>query len=109
VLPDLQYAAIRFENFVSEILLPAAFPARAPLGASVWQTPDRVTPDVAAGQAFTPVELGWRWGPVWSSAWFRLRGELPASMAGKRVALRFSPGTEALLWKDGVPYQGFDP
>ncbi len=109
MLPDLQYAAIRFENFVSEILLPAAFPVRAPLGVSVWQTPDRVTPDVAAGQAFTPVELGWRWGPVWSSAWFRLRGELPASMAGKCVALRFSPGTEALLWKDGVPYQGFDP
>ena len=109
MLPDLQYAAIRFENFVSEILLPAAFPARAPLTVGVWQTPDRVTPDVAVGQAFAPVELGWRWGPVWSTAWFRMRGELPPSMAGKRVALRFSPGTEALLWKDGVPFQGFDP
>ncbi|MFM1935282.1 MAG: hypothetical protein RI990_241, partial [Planctomycetota bacterium] len=109
MLPDLQYAAIRFENFVSEILLPAAFPARTPLTVGVWQTPDRVTPDVAIAQAFAPVELGWRWGPVWSSAWFRLRGELLPSMAGKRVALRFSPGTEALLWKDGVPFQGFDP
>ncbi len=109
MLPDLQYAAIRFENFVSEILLPAAFPARTPVTVGVWQTPDRVTPDVAIAQAFAPVELGWRWGPVWSTAWFRLRGELLPSMAGKRVALRFSPGTEALLWKDGVPFQGFDP
>jgi len=109
VLPDLQYAAIRFENFVSEILLPAAFPERAPLDVAVWQTPDRVSPDVAFEQAYAPVALGWRWGPVWSTAWFRLRGSLPASMAGKRVALRFSSGTEALLWKDGVPHQGFDP
>ncbi|HAQ67672.1 MAG TPA: hypothetical protein DCR70_08085 [Phycisphaerales bacterium] len=109
MLPDLQYAAIRFENFVSEILLPAAFPERAPLDVAVWQTPDRVTPDVAFEQTYAPVKLGWRWGPVWSTAWFRLRGSLPRSMAGKRVALRFSSGTEALLWKDGVPHQGFDP
>ena len=109
MLPDLQYAAIRFENFVSEILLPAAFPERAPLDVAVWQTPDRVTPGDAFGQSFVPVSVGWRWGPVWSTAWFRLRGSLPRSMAGKRVALRFSSGTEALLWKDGVPHQGFDP
>ncbi len=109
MLPDLQYGAIRFENLVSEILLPAAFPDRVPLEIGVWQTPDRTTPDVAFGQAFRPVELGWRWGPVWSTAWFRLRGAVPASFAGKRVALRFSSGTEALLWKDGVPFQGFDP
>jgi hypothetical protein len=36
VLPDLQYAAIRFENFVSEILLPAAFPDRSPLAVTVF-------------------------------------------------------------------------
>ena len=109
MLPDLQYAAIRFEAFVSDVLLPASFTERHPLEAAAWQTPDRVTPGHAFGQAFSPVELGWRWGPAWSTAWFRLRGSMPASMAGKRVALRFSSGTEALLWKDGVPFQGFDP
>ncbi len=109
MLPDLQYAAIRFENFVSQVLLPAAMPRRVPLAASVWQTPERVSPAVAFEREFAPVEPGWRWGPVWSSAWFRLRGALPAEMEGKRVALRFSSGTEALLWKDGVPFQGFDP
>jgi hypothetical protein len=25
------------------------------------------------------------------------------------LALRFSCGTEGTLWKDGVPFQGFDP
>jgi alpha-mannosidase len=109
VLPDLQYAAIRFESFVSEVLLPAAFAERHALAVSAWQTPERVTPGHAFGQAFEPVELGWRWGPAWSTAWFRLRGTMPAAMAGKRVALRFSSGTEALLWRDDVPFQGFDP
>ncbi len=32
------HAAIRFENFVSESLLPAAFPERAQLQWTVWQT-----------------------------------------------------------------------
>ena len=109
MLPDLQYSAIRFDNFVQQVLLPAAFPDRAALDVAVWQTPERVTPGHAFAQAFRPVEAGWRWGPVWSTAWFRLRGAVPASFAGKRVALRFSSGTEALLWKDGVPFQGFDP
>ena len=109
MLPDLQYAAIRFEAFVTDVLLPAAFPERQELAAGAWQTPERVTPGHAFGQAFEPVQIGWRWGPAWSTAWFRLRGSLPASFAGKRVALRFSSGTEALLWKDGVPHQGFDP
>jgi hypothetical protein len=62
VLPDLQYAAIRFEGFVSEVLLPAAFTAREPLAVSVWQTPDRVAPGHAAAQSFRPVELGWQIG-----------------------------------------------
>lgn len=109
MLPDLQYAAIRFENLVSEVLLPAAFPQRAPLTVSVWQTPERVGPAEAFARTYSPVELGWRWGPVWSTAWFKLLGDVPEAMKGRRVALRFSSGTEALLWKDGVPYQGFDP
>ncbi len=109
MLPDLQYAAIRYENLVSQVLLPAAFAERVPLAVTVWQTPDRVKPSVAIAQAFEPVNVGWRWGPVWSTAWFRVAGTLPTSMDGKQVALRFSSGTEALLWKDGVPFQGFDP
>lgn len=109
MLPDLAYAAIRYENFVQEILLPGAFPQSHPLAVSVWQTADHVRPEHAVAQAFEPVPVGWRWGPVWSTAWFRVAGSVPASMAGKRVALRFSSGTEALLWKGGVPDQGFDP
>src|SRR4029453_10741330 len=63
---------------------------------------------------FVPVEVGWRWGPVWSTAWFRVRAGVPQDWDGKRVVLRFDSGTEALLWERGgggagwAPRQGFD-
>ncbi|MFM1803986.1 MAG: hypothetical protein RL136_865 [Planctomycetota bacterium] len=115
VLPNLQYAAIRYENFHNEILLPQVFPMREALGVSMWRAPgtglDTAHPSLAEAKRakYRPVELGLRWGPVWSTAWFRLRGRVPAAMRGHTVALRFSCGTEATLWNDGAPVQGFDP
>ncbi|MBT5382485.1 MAG: alpha-mannosidase, partial [Phycisphaerae bacterium] len=53
-----------------------------------------------------PVPSGWRWGPVWSTAWFRLRGEIPPGEG--ELGIRFSSGTEALLFLAGVPYHGLD-
>ncbi|MFM1823931.1 MAG: hypothetical protein RI967_2197, partial [Planctomycetota bacterium] len=115
VLPNLQYAAIRYENFHSEVLLPQVHPLREPLEIGMWQPKgtglETAHPTLADARRATyrNVALGLRWGPVWSTAWFRLRGRVPAAMKGHRVALRFSPGTEATLWRDGVPFQGFDP
>jgi len=115
VLPNLQYAAIRYENFHSEVLLPRVFPLRAPLSVAMWQAPgsglETEHPSLAEAKRakYKPVKLGLRWGPVWSTAWFKLLGRVPAEMRGHTVALRFSCGTEGTLWKDGVPFQGFDP
>lgn len=55
---------------------------------------------------FHPVDLGWRWGPVWSIAWFRLTACLPTT--DRSVHLRFSSGTEATLWRNGSPIHGLD-
>jgi alpha-mannosidase len=115
VLPNLQYAAIRYENFHSEVLLPQVFPLKTPLSVAMWQAAgsglEGGHPSLAQAKRanYRPVKVGLRWGPVWSTAWFRLAGRVPAEMRGHTVALRFSSGTEATLWKDGVPFQGFDP
>ena len=111
MLPDLEYAALRFETFADDVLRPVATPMVAPLEITVAQFEDRPTHDqirALSEDAFSEVQPGWRWGPVWSTAWFRLRGELPESMAGRSVHLRFDAGTEALLWRDGAPFHGFD-
>ena len=111
MLPDLEYAALRFETFADDVLRPVATPMVAPLEITVAQFEGRPTHDqirALSEDEFSEVQTGWRWGPVWSTAWFRLRGNLPASMAGRSVHLRFDAGTEALLWRDGAPFHGFD-
>ncbi|MDP7071115.1 MAG: glycoside hydrolase family 38 C-terminal domain-containing protein [Phycisphaerales bacterium] len=101
-----EYDDVRFKNFQAEVLSPARFPARSPLSVSVWQTEDRGAADRAASESYEPVVPGWRWGPVWSTAWFRMRGAIPDGAGA--LALRFSSGTEALLRLQGLPYHGLD-
>ena len=107
-ISDRDYVLVRFENFSQEVLAPTCFPWRAALQVEVFQTEERLALELAAGATYEPVELGFRWGPAWSSAWFRLRGEVPASRADRSLALRFSSGTEALLWEADAPRRGFD-
>lgn len=103
-----QLAAERFKPFSHETLAALVCPQSAPLTAEVFQTPDRIPLAEARRATYKPVQLGWHWGPPWSTAWFRIRGTVPASMTGQRVCLCFSTGTEALIWRDDVPYHGLD-
>ena len=109
---DRDYVAIRFEAFLDEVLAPAAVVARAPLELEVWQPGEAAALPSAQAAAdageYAPCAPGHRWGPAWSTAWFRIRGRVPEEMGGHPVALRFSSGTEALLWRDGAPRQGLD-
>jgi alpha-mannosidase len=110
VLPALQYSALGFETFRDEVLWPAVMPRRVRADVGIWQPAGGAADLRAAAKArYRPVEVGLRWGPVWSTAWFRVRGALPAVGRGQELALRFSCGTEATLWRDGRPAQGFDP
>ncbi len=105
---ELEHAAQRFAVFANQVLQPAVFgpPVALPVGA--LQTAEPIPHAEARRGIYRPVEVGWRWGPVWSTAWFHVTGRVPAEMRGRLVALRFSSGTEALLWRDGVPHCGFD-
>jgi len=109
---DRDYVAIRFEAFLDEVLAPAAVVARAPHELEVWQPGEAAALPSAQAAAdageYAPCAPGHRWGPAWSTAWFRIRGRVPEEMGGHPVALRFSSGTEALLWRDGAPRQGLD-
>lgn len=61
-------------------------------------------------QDFQPVAAGQSFGPLWSTHWFRVEVDVPASWAGEEVWLHWVSQAEALLWtKDGEPMQGFSP
>jgi alpha-mannosidase len=119
-MPDEHRVQIdRIRGWVRQVLGPARFAWTEPLTAEAWQTEDRVPVGAAeragAAMGFVPVRPGWRWGPAWSTCWFRLRGRLPehaTAIRGIEPTLRFSSGTEALLWwgpgGQREPLHGFD-
>ena len=109
MLEKLEYAALGFETFHDEVLAPLIVLESAPLKVSVFQCKEHLRPGNVQDKDFQPVETGWRWGPIWSTAWFKLEGTIPRSMNGHALTLHFSSGTEALLWKDDTPWHGFDP
>lgn len=54
------------------------------------------------------VEIYHSVGPSWTTKWFRLRFNIPPSMVGKSIALRWNSSSEAMLYSsDGTCLQGF--
>lgn len=102
-------ASQRIKSFGEMVLVPRLFSSVHPLTVAVHQCDEHLTPDAARARPFTPADIGWRWGPIWSTAWFRLTGTIPEDLARRPLCLRFSSGTEALLWLDDTPFAGLGP
>jgi alpha-mannosidase len=114
----------RYAVFLRDVIDPAVHTRLAGLGeglaAGVWQTAEPVPYVDAVRAEYRPVRTGFTWGPRWSTAWFRVQGAVPSAAAlrgagalERRVVLRFSTDTEALLWLPGedgagVPHHGLD-
>ncbi len=106
----------RIESFLTETLSPRLWQTQVPLQASVHQPEPGVrdyregslAPEAAAHFAYTAVEPGFAWGPVWGDAWFRFTGTIPAEWDGKTVVARLDCGAEAIVWEGDNPVQGID-
>ena len=101
--------AIRYEEFCKDILQPLAWPVKQFVSVEVAHFASRVPIADAMRTRTKSAEIGYRWGPIWSTAWFRVRGKLTADFRGHRALLRFSSGTEACVWVDGTAHAGLDP
>ncbi|MCH2138699.1 MAG: glycosyl hydrolase-related protein [Phycisphaerales bacterium] len=99
-----ELTAITAHTLVTDVLMPAAITAALDLSVQACVTTQRGQRP-AAGD-FQPVQPGWRWGPVWSTAWFTCSGTMPEGEGAP--AVRFSSGTEALLIRDGEAWHGLD-
>ncbi|OLD92050.1 MAG: hypothetical protein AUG84_02350 [Chloroflexi bacterium 13_1_20CM_4_66_7] len=99
-------------------LLEAVDRERAPLEltAYVFRGEPITFGDAARGD-YRAFHVGDKWGPPWSTTWFRVRGDVPRDWAGKNVVAYFDLGfkghpgftCEALAWRDGRPWRGVDP
>ncbi len=110
----------RLARVLHQRLLPAVHARSVPLTVEVWHVPGEPVPvrDALAAE-YGPARVGDRWGPAWSTSWFRVSGTVPQEWAGLPVEavldLGFgttSPGfsTEGLVYRpDGTAVKAVNP
>ncbi|MFF4177910.1 alpha-mannosidase [Streptomyces sp. NPDC001750] len=110
----------RLDRVLGQRIRPAVHARATPLQVEIWNAPGEPVPVPDALTApYRPVTVGHRWGPAWSTSWFRVSGRIPPEWAGQRVEavldLGFDvtgPGfsTEGLVHRqDGTVVKALNP
>ncbi|WP_062206526.1 glycoside hydrolase family 38 C-terminal domain-containing protein [Streptomyces sp. NBRC 109706] len=110
----------RLHRVLTQRLIPAVHAHGVPLDIGVWPVSGEPVP-VADGlrAEYRPVSVGHRWGPAWSTCWFRVSGTVPPAWAGRRVeavldlgfdATKAGFAAEGLAYRaDGSPVKALNP
>jgi alpha-mannosidase len=110
----------RVERLHNQRIKPATYAATVPLAVEAWQAPGEPVPfEEAAAAPYEPFAMDTPWGPPWGTTWFRMRGQVPAAYAGRRVEAVIDLGfvgdwpgnqAEALVHRtDGTPLKAVNP
>ncbi|CAM5588987.1 alpha-mannosidase [Streptomyces viridochromogenes] len=110
----------RVERVHTQRVKPAIYAATVPFEVEAWQAPGEPVPfEEAAAAHYTPFATGTPWGPPWGTTWFRMRGQVPAAWAGRRVEAVIDlgfvgdwPGNQAeglVHLADGRPLKAVNP
>ncbi|MEI3844717.1 MULTISPECIES: alpha-mannosidase [unclassified Microbacterium] len=114
----------RANRVLTERIRPAIHSARVPLEISAHALPgEPIAPADGLALDYEPFPAGQQWGPAWGTTWFRVRGEVPAAWAGRRVEAVIDLGfdvnmtgfqCEALVYRRGadgepVPVKSLNP
>lgn len=76
----------RVNRVLSERVRPAVHSARIPLETFAHTLPgEPIRPAAGLALDYEPFAAGSMWGAAWGTTWFRVRGEVPADWAGKKV------------------------
>nr|WSX49032.1 glycosyl hydrolase-related protein [Streptomyces sp. NBC_00974] len=110
----------RLDRVLNERIRPAVHSRSVPVEIAIWNAPGEPVP-VSDGLAapYEPVPLGHRWGPAWSTSWFRVTGRVPEDWAGLRAEAVIDLGfnvtgagfsTEGLVYRaDGSVVKALNP
>ncbi|MFF3935833.1 alpha-mannosidase [Streptomyces phaeofaciens] len=110
----------RVERVHHQRIKPAIYADTVPFEVEAWQAPGEPVPfQEAAAATYGPFAMDTPWGPPWGTTWFRMRGEVPAAWAGRRVEAVIDLGfvgdwpgnqAEALVHlTDGTPLKAVNP
>ncbi len=110
----------RVNRVLIERVRPAIHSARIPFEIGVHAlSGEPIAPAEGVALGFEPFRAGSMWGPAWGTTWFRLRGQVPAEWAGRRVEALIDLGfdvnmtgfqCEGLVYRpDGTPVKSINP
>ncbi|MBP5233253.1 MAG: alpha-mannosidase 2c1, partial [Planctomycetes bacterium] len=104
---QLTHFVAKAERFLWRLKDGAPLTATAPLTAEFARSVEPVPFAERLALAYQPIAVGDSWGKAWESAWFHLRGKVPAEWAGKRVVAHLNFNGEACVFGlDGCPLYG---
>ena len=64
------------------------YPLRAPIELEAWHVGgEPVSLETALVAKYEPFAVGEIWGPIWDTTWFRVRGQVPETWAGREVVV----------------------
>jgi alpha-mannosidase len=97
----------RLKKFLSKDQLAATlYSERIPVQLSVYATPGRISYAEAMQGDYHPASIGQRFGPDWSTHWFKLVIDIPLAWKDREVHLLWDLAAEGCIWRDGQPVQG---
>ncbi|MEN4041658.1 MAG: hypothetical protein ROW39_04885, partial [Anaerolineaceae bacterium] len=97
----------RLKKFLSKDQLAATlYSERIPVQLSVYAAPGRISYAEAMQGDYHPASIGQRFGPDWSTHWFKLVIDIPLAWKDREVHLLWDLAAEGCIWRDGQPVQG---
>src|SRR4051812_2466018 len=97
----------RIDLFLKQDIVPRIYGSRAPLKIEINEKPAKDQTDAIKGP-WREVQPGFKYGPAYTTFWFRLSGPIPDDMAGKEIAVVAELGGERTVWRDNSPWCGID-
>ena len=95
----------RVQNFASR-LHKRFYSASAPVQLHTFHASGRISYEEAMTGEFEPVQVGYKFAPLWSTHWVRVNLTIPKEWRGQEVHLLWDSASEACVWQAGVPLQG---
>ncbi|MPY58009.1 alpha-mannosidase [Streptomyces spongiae] len=117
---DREVSEQRLARVLNERIRPAVHARSVPLQVDLWNVPGEPVPVQDGLTApYRPARVGDRWGPAWSTSWFRVSGTIPQDWTGLPVEavldLGFSThsagfSAEGLVYRaDGTAVKALNP
>lgn len=97
----------RLDLFMKQDIVPRLYGERAPLKIEINEKPAKDQNEAMKGP-WKEVKPGHKYGPAYTTFWFRLTGNVPDPMAGKEIAVVAEIGGERTVWRDNSPWCGID-